>query len=223
MDEVSVRSDYSTSLAFEPNLRTDGNGNATLKFKTSDKLSTFVVQVYAHTKEMKNALLRKEMVVSIPVKVNVVQPGFLYKGDKYILHATVSSNSDKPVSGTVALQSYAGSDYEGTKPFATLTKKVTVPAGKTVPVEFTVDPKVKDMLGLKVVFADNAKSFSDAMFVTVPVYDAEQTLTEAHSAVLLAGMDKNVLIQRLRGAFTGTTSAGAEYKEIDIILKKEYN
>ena len=65
-------------------------------------------------------------------------------------------------------------------------------------------------------FADNAKSFSDAMFVTVPVYDAEQTLTEAHSAVLLAGMDKNVLIQRLRGAFTGTTSAGAEYKEIDI-------
>ena len=216
LDEVSVRSDYSTSLAFEPNLRTDGNGNATLKFKTSDKLSTFVVQVYAHTKEMKNALLRKEMVVSIPVKVNVVQPGFLYKGDKYILHATVSSNSDKPVSGTVALQSYAGSDYEGTKPFATLTKKVTVPAGKTVPVEFTVYPKVKDMLGLKVVFADNAKSFSDAMFVTVPVYDAEQTLTEAHSAVLLAGMDKNVLIQRLRGAFTGTTSAGAEYKEIDI-------
>ena len=216
LDEVEVRSDFSTALAFEPYLRTDSKGSAILKFKTSDKLSTFVVQVFAHTKEMKNALVRQEMTVSIPVKVNVVEPKYIYKGDKYVLHATVSSSSDKPVSGTVALQTYAGSDYEGTKPFITLSKKVTVPAGKSVPVEFNVDPKGHDLLGLKVVFADNAKSFSDAVFVTLPVYEAEQTLTEAHSAVLLSGMDKDALIQRIRSSFTGTTSAGAEYKEIDI-------
>ena len=216
LDEVSVRSDFSTALAFEPYLKTDSNGSATLKFKTSDKLSTFIVQVFAHTKEMKNALLRQEMTVSIPVKVNVVEPKYIYKGDKYVLHATVSSSTDKPVSGTVALQTYSGLDIEGAKPFATVSKKVTVPARKTVPVEFTVDPKGHDMLGLKVVFADNAKSFSDAVLVPLPVYEAEQTLTESHSAVLLAGMDKNALIQRIRSAFTGTTSAGAEYKEIDI-------
>ena len=216
LDEVSVRSDFSTALAFEPYLKTDGNGSATLKFKTSDKLTTFVVQVFAHTKEMKNALLRQEMTVSIPVKVNVVEPKYIYKGDKYVLHATVSSSSDKPVSGTVALQTYSGLDIDGKKPFATVSKKVTVPAGKTVPVEFTVDPKGHDMLGLKVVFADNAKSFSDAVLVPLPVYEAAQTLTEAHSAVLLAGMDKNALIQRIRSAFTGTTSSGAEYKEIDV-------
>ncbi len=216
LDEVSVRSDFSTALAFEPYLRTDGNGSATLKFKTSDKLSTFIVQVFAHTKEMKNALLRQEMTVSIPVKVNVVEPKYIYKGDKYVLHATVSSSTDKPVSGTVALQTYSGLDIEGAKPFATVSRKVTVPARKTVPVEFTVDPKGHDMLGLKVVFADNAKSFSDAVLVPLPVYEAEQTLTESHSAVLLAGMDKDALINRIRSAFTGTTSAGAEYKEIDI-------
>ena len=216
LDEVSVRSDFSTALAFEPYLKTDSNGSATLKFKTSDKLSTFIVQVFAHTKEMKNALLRQEMTVSIPVKVNVVEPKYIYKGDKYVLHATVSSSTDKPVSGTVALQTYSGLDIEGAKPFATVSKKVTVPARKTVPVEFTVDPKGHDMLGLKVVFADNAKSFSDAVLVPLPVYEAEQTLTESHSAVLLAGMDKDALIKRIRSAFTGTTSAGAEYKEIDI-------
>ncbi|MBO6249230.1 MAG: hypothetical protein J6N54_10500, partial [Bacteroidales bacterium] len=216
LDEVTVRSDFSTALAFEPYLKTDSNGSATLKFKTSDKLSTFVVQVFAHTKEMKNALLRQEMTVSIPVKVNVVEPKYIYKGDKYVLHATISSSTDKPVSGTVALQTYSGLDIEGKKPFATVSKKVTVPARKTVPVEFTVDPKGHDMLGLKVVFADNAKSFSDAVLVPLPVYEAEQTLTESHSAVLLAGMDKNALIQRLRGAFTGTTSMGAEYKEVDV-------
>ena len=216
LDDVSVRSDFSTALAFEPFLRTGADGEATLRFTTSDKLSTFIVQVYAHDKKMKNALLRQEMVVSIPLKVSVMEPKYLYKGDKYTLHATVSSLSDKPVSGTVALQTYAGADHEGSKPIATLSKKITVPAGESVPVEFAVDPKGNDLIGLKVVFADDAKTFSDAAFVTVPVYDAEQTLTEAHSAVLLAGMDKEALIARLRSSFTGTSSAGAEYKEIDI-------
>ncbi len=216
LDDVSVRSDFSTSLAFEPFLKTGPDGTATLRFKTSDKLSTFIVQVYAHTKEMKNELLRQEMTVSIPVKVSVMEPKYLYKGDKYTLHATVSSVTDKSVSGTVALQTYAGADIEGSNPIATQTRKITVPAGKSVPVEFAVDPKGNDLIGLKVVFADNAKTFSDAAFVTVPVYAAEQTLTEAHSAVLLAGMDKDALIARLRSSFTGTSSAGAEYKEIDI-------
>ena len=215
-EEVNVRSDFSTSLAFEPFLRTGSNGRTTLTFRTSDKLSTFVVQVYAHTKDMKNALLREEMVVSVPVKVSVVEPGYLYKGDKYVLHATVSSNSDTPTSGTVVLQVYPSKDYEGTKPFTTLSKKVTVPAKGSVPVEFTVDPKNYDNLGLKVVFADFGKTFSDGVFVSLPVLDAEQTLTEAHSAVLLSGMDKEAVIRSLRSQFTGTSSQGAEYKEVDI-------
>ena len=216
VDDVVVRSDFSTSLAFEPFLRTDGNGRATLKFRTSDKLSTFVVQVYAHTKDMKNALVRQEMTVSVPVKVSVAEPKYLYKGDKYVLHAVVSSLSDKPVQGTVALQCYPSSDYDGTKPFASSSKKVTVPAGGSVPVEFDVNPGKHDELGLKVVFADNGKTFSDAVFVSLPVVDAEQTLTESHSAVLLAGMDKDALLRRLQSEFTGTSSKGAEYKEIDI-------
>lgn len=215
-EDVAVRSDFSTSLAFEPFLRTGNDGKAVFKFRTSEKLSTFVVQVYAHTKDMKNTVLRKEMTVSIPVKVNVVEPKYLYKGDKYVLHATVSSNAETPVAGTVILQAYPSSDSEGQKPFASFSKKVTVPAHGSVPVEFNVDPKNHDHLGLKVVFSDTGKTFSDGVFVSLPVLDAEQTLTESHSAVLLPGMDKDALIKQIQSAFTGTTAKGAEYKEVDI-------
>ena len=215
-DEVGIRSDFATSLAFEPFLRTGKDGKAELKFKTSDKLSTFIVQVYAHTPEMLNSVLRQEMTVSVPVKVGVVEPKYLYKGDKAVLHATVSNASDVPVSGTVVLQAYPSADYNDGKPFSSVSRKVTIPAGETVPVEFDVDPKDYDELGLKVVFADKAKTFSDAVFVSLPVNEAEQTLTESHSAVLLAGMDKEALLRRLQSEFTGTTSKGAEYKEIDI-------
>ena len=216
VEEVTLRSDFATSLAFEPFLRTGEDGTAELRFKTSDKLSTFIVQVYAHTPDMLNSTIREEMTVSVPVKVSVVEPQYLYKGDRFVLHATVSSASDSPVTGTVVLQAYPSSDYQGVKPFASYSKKVTVPAGATVPVQFEINPKDFDELGLKLVFADKGKTFSDGVFVSLPVLEAEQTLTESHSAVLLAGMDKNALLRRLQSEFTGTTSKGAEYKEVDI-------
>ncbi len=214
--DVDARTDFSSTLAFEPYLRSDADGNILMKFRTSDKLSTFIVQVWAHTQEMLNACVRKEMVVTVPVKVSVAEPKYLYKGDRFVLHATVSNGSDKEVTGVAALQAYSSKDYEGEKPFASLSKKVTVPAGGSVEVGFDVDPKNFDELGLKVVFADNAKTFSDGVFVSLPVHEAKQTLTESHSAVLLAGADKAALIKRLESEFTGTTSKGAEVKKVDI-------
>ena len=213
---VAVRSDFSSSLAFEPFLRSGADGRMFMKFRTSDKLSTFIVQVWAHTKEMRNACVRREVVVTVPVKVALVEPKYLYKGDKYVLRATVSNSSDKSVAGVAALQTYSSRDYEGSRPFASRTRGVTVPAGGSVAVEFEVDPKDHDELGLKVVFADNAKTFSDGVFVSLPVREAKQTLTEAHSAVLTAGADRDALVRRLESEFTGTTSKGAEVKEVDI-------
>lgn len=213
---VAVRSDFSSSLAFEPFLRSGADGRMFMKFRTSDKLSTFIVQVWAHTKEMRNACVRREVVVTVPVKVALVEPKYLYKGDKYVLRATVSNSSGKSVAGVAALQTYSSKDYEGSRPFASRTRGVTVPAGGSVAVEFEVDPKDHDELGLKVVFADNAKTFSDGVFVSLPVREARQTLTEAHSAVLTAGADRDALVRRLESEFTGTTSKGAEVKEVDI-------
>ena len=213
---VGVRSDFSSSLAFEPFLRSGADGRMFMKFRTSDRLSTFIVQVWAHPKEMRNACVRREVVVTVPVKVALVEPKYLYKGDKYVLRATVSNSSDKSVAGVAALHTYSSKDYEGSRPFASRTRGVTVPAGGSVVVEFEVDPKDHDELGLKVVFADNAKTFSDGVFVSLPVREARQTLTEAHSAVLTAGADRDALVRRLESEFTGTTSKGAEVKEVDI-------
>lgn len=214
--DAAVRSDFSTSLAFEPFLHPDKDGKASFAFDVADKLTTFAVQVYAHDKTMRDALIRDEFVVTIPVKVTVSEPKYIHSGDRLVLHATVSNTSDIPVSGTVALRAYPSAEHEGAKPYATPSTKVTVPANGSVPVSFEVDPKNHEEIGLMVSFSDKAKTFSDAMFVTVPVLPAEQTLTEAHSAVLLSGMDRTALLRRIQSEFTGTTHSGAEYSERDI-------
>lgn len=214
--DAAVRSDFSTSFAFEPFLHPDADGKVSFAFDVADKLSTFVVQVYAHDKTMRDALVRDEFVVTIPVKVTVSEPKYIHSGDRLVLHATVSNTSGLPVVGTVALRAYPSAEREGAKPYATSSMKVTVPANGSVPVSFEVDPKNHEEIGLMVSFSDKAKTFSDAMFVTVPVLPAEQTLTEAHSAVLLSGMDKTALLRRIQSEFTGTTHSGAEYSERDI-------
>ena len=107
-------------------------------------------------------MLRREMMVTIPVKVNLVEPKYLYMGDTYRLAASVSSVADRPVSGTLTLYIYNGGDYRtlaGVSPLASESRHVTVPAGESVRSEFEVDAAAllresafPADLGFKVVF-----------------------------------------------------------------------
>ena len=215
-----VRSDFSTSLAFEPFLRPDSEGNISFDFETSDRLSTFVVQVYAHDKSMRDTLVRKEFVVSLPVRLSVVQPDYLYRGDRLTLHAALNSLSGKPVDGTVTLSLFSSGDYRDSRPFRTYSKKVTVPAGAALPLSFDLKPADGDSLGILLSFAGNGaetgEAFSDCVFVTVPVKEDCQVITESHSAVLLPGADRDAVLKQLRESFTGISSYGAEYSETNI-------
>lgn len=225
--EISLRQDFAATLAFEPFLRSSEDGLVNLDFKTSDKLSTFVVSVFAHDRDMKNSVLRKELLVTLPVKIDVVQPQYLYVGDKYVLNASVSSTSSLPVNGVARLEVYDSDSYEGVEPIKTAIAEVNVPAGGSVPVSFEIDlPSDMSVMGLKVTFAgayeaDDASMddahVADGVFVTIPVYTAEQTLKEAHSAVLLHGMSEEAVLESLRKKFVNVSSVGAEYSSVSIM------
>ena len=75
-----------------------------------------MLRIFAHDKNMRNSVLRREMVVTLPVKVDVVQPQYLHAGDKYVLNASVSSTSELPVAGVTKLEVYASDSYEAVEP-----------------------------------------------------------------------------------------------------------
>ena len=209
LPEVRLREDFSTTLAFRPFLRSDDEGNVSFEFRTSDKLSTFIVSLYAHDRQMRNRALRREMMVTIPLKVALVQPEYLYAGDECGLSIALSSNLEMPVSGTLTLS------YEGRG--ETVSRKVNVPAGSSVNEIFRLNPENAGEIGLKAVFVSDCGKYSDGMAVSIPVLPAVETVREAHSAVLLAGMDRDSLLNSLRNAFVNMTSMGAACREISII------
>ena len=213
--DVPIRSKFENALTFQPHLLSDADGNISFTFNTSDKLSTYYVAVYAHDKGMRNAYLRDEMVVSVPVKVAVVEPQFLYVGDTYEVAASVSSNTDKPVSGWLYLYTYPSAEYEGVEAMAVQRVAVTVPAGGTESHRFPVRVPDVETLGFKVVFS--ASDFSDAVFLPVPVKKPVQTLTEAHSAVLRAGMSRETLLAELRDRFVNVPASEAALTETTLL------
>lgn len=218
---IDIRDDFSTTLAFEPFLYPSESGDARLNFRTSDKLSTFVVQMFAHDKNMNNTVVRREMLVTLPVKVSVAAPSYLYKGDSYVINASVSSLSDSPLNGVVTVEVYDGDTYTDAAPVQVLSRNVRVPAGGSTAAGFEI--QVPDSLGLKVVFAGcmeadgSVVEVSDGVFVTVPVMPDSQTLAESHSMVVKPGDSIQEIRSMLGERFVNVSSAGAEYAEVSLM------
>ena len=218
-EEVHVREDFDATMHWEPALHSDKDGLMELKFTGCDRLSTYYVQLFAHGEGMINETLRREMKVSIPVKVSIVQPLFLYEGDDYTARVSLSSSMEVPVSGKVSVRFYNGNSYKDSPVIATKSARVTIPAGSSIPFEAPVSmPQGVAELGVRVDFvADNSAYGSDAVFTVIPGMRAVQTLTEAHSAVLLAGADKDAVIAGLRSMFVNADASALVPVERDIL------
>lgn len=213
--EVNIRENFAKTLTFQPFLRPDRNGNFSLDFTTSDKLSTFVISLFSHDKQMYNSVLRKEFVVTLPVKVSVAQPQYLYEGDRYVLKADVSNIHSEDVSGRWHVEVYDTENYHQGSPIMSMEKAMTVKAGANASSEFTIEVPKCSTLGLKVVFV--SEGYQDGQFVAVPVRQASQTLTEAHSALLVGNASKDALIADLRSRFINTSADGPVCEEKKLI------
>ena len=222
--EPVIRSEFATALTFQPHLRPNADGSLTVSFRTSDKLSTYWLGVFAHDQNVRSAVLQQEILVTIPVKVSLLEPRFLYAGDAYEAAVTVSSNASEALSGTVRLvASYRGSLASNEVVSKEFSQTVELAAGGTSVVRFPIEALemtpafVGDRGTLTLTASFVSAGFSDGLKVDVPVYPAAQTLTEAHSAVLHGGADREALLRELLGRFVNVPGSAATLRDISIL------
>lgn len=212
-----VRDDFRKTLTFLPDLRPDSDGYVDFSAVPSGRLSSYCVRVFAHDRNMRNAVISRDMLVSIPCRVSVVEPEYLYEGDFYRMKVSVSNTDSIPAEGVLTLSIYDGGDYRDSLPVSETAVRLSVPGNGGTSHEFGIEvPSGTGLLGLKAVFSaeGNSGKFSDGIFVRIPVRPAAQMLTEAHSALLADGMDRDSLVSVLRGRFVNAPSDSAEYREI---------
>ncbi len=207
-EDIAVREVFANTLAWEPFLRSDKSGNIDLSFRTSDKLSTYYVQLFAHDKKFRNAVLRQEFVVSLPIKIAISEPRFLYEGDEYAATVSLSNSMDKDIAGQVSIQ--FGNN-------APISEHIVLAAKGSN--SFQAKIKIREQKELMVSAAfvpDNNSYAADAIRVKIPVKAATQTISEAHSALLHDEAEKDDLIESLRAEFVNVSGEEAVIKEISI-------
>lgn len=208
----NVREYFANTLAFYPDLRSDADGKVSFAVKASDKASTYIVSVMAYDKSLNSKVVRRETVVTRPVLVSVMEPQYLYEGDMYSLRCSVSNISEQDAEGMLTMYLYDGADYRDEVPLMVSSVPLDVKKDGSEEAGFDIRvPSGADTLGVRLVYA--APGVSDGVFVTVPVLPGCQVLTEAHSDVLLSGMDRDSLISDLGERFVNTFPEGAEVSE----------
>lgn len=214
---IQIRENFANTLYWNPRILSGKDGKASFSFTTADKLSTYRVQVFAHNGKMCNEVIDRDILVTIPVMVSIAAPQFLYSGDKYILTAALSNNSEKDVSGKLNMTLFDG-DYRTGKILSSTQMPVTAPAGGVTKCDIPVDIPCLSTLGVKITFVpDDSKDGADALFTSIPVRQPVQTLTEAHSALYTKGINEESLIEALRKEFVNIPGNSASLSEISIL------
>ncbi|HYX19760.1 MAG TPA: alpha-2-macroglobulin family protein, partial [Thermoanaerobaculia bacterium] len=98
-----LRSDFSETGFWKPQLLTDADGSAVIEFQVPDSVTSWNVWVHAITKGLAAGSVHRETRSVKDLMVRPYVPRFLREGDRGELKVVVNNASDRPMSGTVAL------------------------------------------------------------------------------------------------------------------------
>jgi hypothetical protein len=101
---TSTRKNFVETALWRPDVRTDAQGRATVKFRLPDNLTQFRIMAVALDDEGKGAAAEGDFTVKKPVMLVPIVPRFAAVGDRFEAAAMLHNNTDKPMPLTVALR-----------------------------------------------------------------------------------------------------------------------
>ena len=103
-EQVQVRENLNETAFCYPNIITDKDGNATLKFTLPESLTTWRFMGIANTADMLYGYIDGEAVAQKDVMIQPNMPRFIREGDKAQISARLFNTTDHSVSGNAKLQ-----------------------------------------------------------------------------------------------------------------------
>ncbi|HRI67865.1 MAG TPA: alpha-2-macroglobulin family protein [Polyangium sp.] len=131
---TEARKKFVETALFRPDVRTDQNGHASVKFKLPDNLTEFRIMAVALDREGKGARTESSFTVKKPVMLVPVVPRFARVGDKFEAAAMLHNETSATLAATVRLGSRSQS--------------VTVAAHDKARVGFAMEPSTAGTLPL---------------------------------------------------------------------------
>lgn len=174
IDPSTLRSNFSETAFFYPQLRTNEKGEISFTFTMPESLTRWNFRGYAHTKDLMTGMLEGSTMTAKDFMLSPNLPRFVRIGDHTTVAATITNLTGKEVKGTTRFELF---DPLTEKIIAAQKQRFTVAAGKTVPVKFDFDITDRySLLGIRLV-ADGG-AFSDGEQHLLPVLSNKEYITE---------------------------------------------
>src|SRR5438270_2636260 len=169
---VQVRNDFRSTILWQPGVKTDASGTATVKVKYPDSLTTWRATARVATAGNQFGIGDASTRTGQPLIVRLEAPRFFVVGDKVTVSAVINNNTDQPMRVAPALAaeglSVAGRIVAG-KPVEGEPPPVEVKAGGEARVDWLVNVTHASEARLKVEARGGA--YADAMEKSFTTYE----------------------------------------------------
>ena len=169
---VQVRNDFRSTILWQPDLKTDANGHATIKIKYPDSLTTWEATARVVTTGNQFGIGSGSTRTKQPLIVRLQAPRFFVVGDQVAVSAVINNNTDKAMVVKPTLNAegvtVTGAIVDG-KPTSAQQGSVEVKANNETRVDWLVNISHASEAKLKV--EARGESYADAMEKTYTIYE----------------------------------------------------
>ncbi len=148
---VQVRSDFRSTVFWQPNVVTDADGTATIKVNYPDSLTSWTATARVNTAGDKFGIASSETRTKKPLIVRLQAPRFFVAGDSVTVSAVINNNNDQPMKVMPSLEAsgvaLTGLMHHGQKQTG---GPVVVPANSEERVDWVVNVTKPGAVKLKV-------------------------------------------------------------------------
>jgi hypothetical protein len=103
LSSVKTRTDFRETAFWQPDLRTDKNGDIVLEFQMPEAVTRWQLLALAHDKQLHTGQLARQLVTQKEIQITPNAPRFLRQGDTFTFPAKFSNLTDQATSGTAQL------------------------------------------------------------------------------------------------------------------------
>ncbi|MBL9040388.1 MAG: hypothetical protein JNM83_02235 [Myxococcales bacterium] len=182
----TLRSNFSETAFFVPQLLTEKDGSAAIEFTVPDSVTSWNVWVHALTRDLSGASERREVRTVKELVVRPYLPRFFREADSADLKVMVSNAGDKPLAGKLQLEIFDPETQQSVLPLfqvRTPSQPFSVEPGKGVSLTFPLSaPRQVGVFAFKV--TAQAADFADGELRPLPVLPSRMHLAQSRFVTL---------------------------------------
>jgi uncharacterized protein YfaS (alpha-2-macroglobulin family) len=220
-ESLEVRTDFGAVALFEPSVRTDGAGRASVEFDLPDSVTRYRVMAVAAAAPDAFGAGESTLTAQLPLSVRPSAPRFANFGDRFELPVVVHNQTGEPVTADVVVET---ANLALTGPAG---RRVEVPANERVEVRFPVAAEAAGTARFRVTGV--ATTGRDSVVGELPVYTPITTEAFATYGVVDAGAVAQPLVTpagvvpQFGGLEIDTSSTALQALTDAIVYMEEYD